>query len=765
MAVRALVIAIESYPAVTVGGIAKSLPGTLQAGLNFKKWLVDKWRAEGRKPAEMQLLLCSEPTQPGGAGAARKDILKSLLRLKQDGQNATDELYVFFSGHGFSFVQKPGSRADVLLSSDFEDAALSADCCLNLDEIIAWLRDHLGPGRHFYFVDACRNPLDASKIQVGPLLPVDPNTSAEASTFVLQSTVDGATAAVGGRFPSTLMAGLRGKGKAKAWDDAVPDAMFVRYDSLRQFVKTSLANTQPIASRVEGPEGEGDVVLATLRPIPLSRCTIQIADVTSHDSGELSLKRSRSAADERRPIASPSLVLELEPDNYSVAVRLQNAHVTPSDPVAVDLYDDRTLVFTRVASRRSASPVRDMPSPAAMDAAAATTADVVVPPEAELRLTNLETGEAQSFGASARVSLNTGRYLAAMAGRDGRVFKRREVDVVPGQDVSVNLADWRTSAPHVAIASHLPESGGGVDFSESLGGSVMDWDLNLWLALVGGGRLLGSRGDYSKLRKFPLHDFANEPVGASPIYVLAGFENPATKLRIGLAETAEVVWSTAVEPPGMPGIREAYAVARRGSQLVSFDIEGQASYTLATLASPNRGMLITLTLDDGGNPRLSQYLLPLGHLVPSLPAEVRGRIENRNHLNDVRFLAQASRAFRKRRDLSKEVSFDELQALLYAKWLDPIASSLAAYELLRRGKKASIADVVSNMKRFFPDVPDTAALAKLNGERITRPHGVPLFLDGLRAFPDHKDWLPLPAGHLDFTSPWTAWRAAVSTRG
>ena len=57
---------------------------------------------------------------------ARKDILKALLQLKQDGQNATDELYVFFSGHGFSFVQKPGSRADVLMSADFEVRVLSA---------------------------------------------------------------------------------------------------------------------------------------------------------------------------------------------------------------------------------------------------------------------------------------------------------------------------------------------------------------------------------------------------------------------------------------------------------------------------------------------------------------------------------------------------------------------------------------------------------------------------------------------------------------
>ena len=106
-----------------------------------------------------------------------------------------------------------------------------------------------------------------------------------------------------------------------------------------------------------------------------------------------------------------------------------------------------------------------------------------------------------------------------------------------------------------------------------------------------------------------------------------------------------------------------------------------------------------------------------------------------------------------------------MQGLIRAKWLDPIASSLAAYEFVRRGKKQVIAEVVSNMQLCFPDVPDTWALAKINGDLVDRPRGVPLFSDGLRAFPNFADWLPLPAGHLDFTSAWTAWRAAVRANG
>jgi hypothetical protein len=202
--------------------------------------------------------------------------------------------------------------------------------------------------------------------------------------------------------------------------------------------------------------------------------------------------------------------------------------------------------------------------------------------------------------------------------------------------------------------------------------------------------------------------------------------------------------------------------AAPGSALLSFRIGDQPPYTVSTLASPNRGMLVTLTLDEDGKPRIGQYLLPIGHLIDWLPLEVAQQLRRRNHLRDVRFVAKASRAFRRRRDVRKEVPVDELMELFFAKWVDPIGSSLAAYEALRRGQRGELRQVVANMKRFFGDLPDTACLARLAGETVGRPTGTPLFLDGLRAFPNYAAWLPLPASHLDFTSLWSAWRAAVA---
>jgi hypothetical protein len=769
MAARALIVAIQQY-LDSQGSIARELPGTFQAALDFETWLAEHWRLAGLNPANTQILFCSEPVKPGGTRARQEDLLAALTRLKEDGQNSTEELFFYFSGHGFSFEEKPGSRADIVITSDFKSPTLSGHCCLKLDEIVAWLRDHLGPGRHYHFVDACRNKLDASKIQIGSLLPIDPQTTGEASTYVLQSTVEGATAAVGGLFPAALLSGLRGKGKAKAWVPPTEDAMYVKYESLRGYLKETLSKLQQFSSRVGGPDGDGEseAILAKIQPVPILNCTVQVENTTTQETGKLFVKRGRSDVPKVRPLTIPAMQLELQPDAYSVSVRLDNGQVIPSDPISLDIYEDKTVVFKKVlgpppgpAGTGGPPPAPVAPTPAAMDAAAAAEVHLVVPQNVNYKLRNIDTGMEETVSASRKLSLPHGRYFVTAHGKSNRIFKREEIVLKGGETVSLNLANWQKSVPHVSIAKKLPEAGGAVDFSESLGGAINDSDLNLWLAILGGGRILGPQGDYSKISQFPLHDFINEPSDASPIYVLAGFERPDTRLEVALSRGAQVAWSESSQPPDMPGILQWYSAAPPEWRLLSIRVNGGASYTIATLAMPNRAMLITLTLDEDDNPRISQFLLPLGHLVSKLPSEVSERLTRRNQLSDVRFLAEASRAFRKRRNLFMAVDQGQLEELLYAKWLDPIASSLAAYELLRRGRKTALLEVIANMTRFFPAVPDTWALAKIYGDAVDGPRGVPLFFDGLRAFPDYAEWLPLPAGNLDFTSPWTAWRSAV----
>ena len=243
--------------------------------------------------------------------------------------------------------------------------------------------------------------------------------------------------------------------------------------------------------------------------------------------------------------------------------------------------------------------------------------------------------------------------------------------------------------------------------------------------------------------------------------MLAAFEDVATRFDVGLSQAAEASWTTAKEPDGMPGIRHCLLRPPAGQQLISFRINGRAPYTVASLMSENRATLVTVTLDQDNSQRISQYLLPIGKLLPELNQDVRARIERRNQLSDVRLLAQSARAFRRRRDVWKTVSDYALNDVLDSKWVDPIASALAAYELLRRGRSDLISVVVQNMITYFPELPDTRALAVLAGRLPVEYGGVPFFLDGLRAFPGIEQILPLPASKLDYNSPWTAWRGAV----
>lgn len=751
MSCRAFIIGIENYASVKDGSIATSLPGTLKAAQDFRDWLVKKWTSE-QKIAGSQIIFCSEPTEPGGRGAASEDVLTALLELKAAGQNATEELYFFFSGHGFSFADS-GSRSDMLIASDFKSMALSGSACLNLDKTIYWLRQQLGPGLQYYFVDACRNVLGDRQIRPGGLLlPNDPQASGEASTFLMQSADPGATAAVDGAFVGTLLAGLHGKSTAKIWDETDQDAMMVRYDSLRGFMRKSL-KAQNVWVTSQGVDGETDAVLARLKPAPPAKCTLKIEGVNPI-SGSVTWTGGRNGIPASMKLAGTTTEISLKPDRYRMTVQIDGADV--SDGARdVTLYDDEELIF-------KTQPASATPGSKTTDDTAGQMAEIVIPEGSSIELHEIATGSRSTFRRFKRGVMPKGRYSAVLRDRDERVVKSTEIEIGSGEKPVIDIAAWGDSVPHASIARLLPNDGRSVDFSESLGGAVSDPDLDIWLAILGGGRILGTNVEYSKIGPFPLHDFSAAAPQSSAAYVLAGFEDPQTKLEVGVAVAGRpTVWQLPSSPPNLAGIRECHIPVASGPVLISLRVNDGFPYTLASFALPNRAMLITVTSDPELRLHISQYLLPVGHLINMLNPEVAWRVRSRNQLADVKRLAEFARSFRKRRDVWKDVSRDVLNEILIAKWLDPIVSAMAAYEMIRRGRTQEMAEVVQNMSTYFPDLPDTAALAVLFGQQGVPFNGTPLFLDGLKAFPGLEESLPLPSSQLDYNSPWTAWRGAV----
>jgi hypothetical protein len=88
----------------------------------------------------------------------------------------------------------------------------------------------------------------------------------------------------------------------------------------------------------------------------------------------------------------------------------------------------------------------------------------------------------------------------------------------------------------------------------------------------------------------------------------------------------------------------------------------------------------------------------------------------------------------------------------------PIAALLAAYELIRRGRREHLQETVRNLREFFGQLPDVEALARMADMDWRMPSRPPLLLDGFLALNLPADKLPMPNEALDFRGPWTLWQ-------
>jgi hypothetical protein len=707
MPARALIIAIESYPAVTGGGLATTLAGTLQAGLDVERWLRAKWKADGIPDAETAVLFCSEPRQPLGRGATTDDIKQALLDLQQAGARATDELFVFFSGHGFAYSSPERGRADFLIAADFKNPALSAKCCLKLDGIVAWLRDQLGPGRHVYFIDACRNLLGPAQITPGEFdVPIQQVADDEPSTFVLQSTTPGAVAAVGSDFPATVLAGLGGRGEAKTYDAAIADEMVVHFGSLQAFVKATLPR-QMVTGRTSGVDNAADAVLARIKPIPTVICSVTIADGHPNDTGTLLLKRGRGPV-ERRPLVGTRVSLPLEPDFYAVAVEINGASVSPEGFVKVALYDDKPVRFAKGPPTMMGRGLGAIPS---LHAA---------PPV----LPSMRHGEASLPAAGPA---------------------------------------WAGDPAREAIAARFPRIDGRIDLSESLHGHEIEPDLDVWLAVIAAGAVLNGRpaGDFQKIAALSLHDFRSDASGSAPSYVLAGLAAGA-RLEVAVGRTIDdAPWVDAAAVSGTPGLFEAWRPDTPGQRFVSFRVDGGTPATVAVCGLADRATVFTLVIDEDGELQPTPFLIPIGVGIDRLAPSARAVVTRRpNLLLDVYQQAVAVRAFRSRRPLAKALDAGDTRDLRAGNWLDPLGPILVAYDLLRRGDPTAALAVADAISRVAPMLPDLAAIAVLAGR--PRPvAGLPLVLDGLRALSGALLRQSMSMALLDERAAWTLCRGAV----
>jgi hypothetical protein len=785
MSLRALIIAVEKYP-VLREALAGDLSDTIATALAFREWLVTT-----KQVSEANIFFCSEPRVPvSTAGATRADIRMAILKLRDAGAGDTSELYFFFSGHGYAQLgmgKEP--TANALLASDYESHSNTSDNALSHDEIVRVLRCVLGPGVHFHFIDVCRFGRKEEDFPVGNLaIPAKPRDTGQATVHVLYSTSLGDAARVNSAFGDALVEGLHGKARAKEWfmPTAPPRKLAVRFQSLANHIRAQVKGQIPDPN----PSESGPGVIYEFIPPMEKRCTITVTNAQPTDSFDMLLGDADQQEIRRETFAGARHEFQRLPNDYHVAVTKAGSRVEPAGWVHVDLFEDAAKNF-RLITEIPPDPTGVVPP---ILPEGSSMLNVLLPATAHGVLRKTSTGQDIPLTGVGPGQLMAGHYELEVKDADGWTVRRQSIEARPGSEQTIDLTPAPTPL-HEEILRAVP----GADFSESFGGPLADQDPALWLALLGAARIVRrphDDGDFSKLKDLPhlpLEQLVQVLPGGSALYLLVGLEENGGSLHVGHSTMGNPIpyrWERVKTVRGFQHLSHHAAPMSPGPGLLSLSLGKISIITLATAFLPNRATLVTVTQDRHGSLQVHQMMLPMGHLVDELPAEVRDRAyfedeQGRSRTRSVKFIVQAQRAFRQRQEMNPENQprTRELESLLYGKWLDPVMAALASYELLRRGKREHLVEVADNMQTYFSGLPDSGALARLvieatpsrtelspnNLDRFNRlvaraaspRRGWPLFLDGLAAFEDNERNLPLPASRLDYRGMWTLWRGAV----
>src|SRR5262249_18852300 len=149
--------------------------------------------------------------------------------------------------------------------------------------------------------------------------------------------------------------------------------------------------------------------------------------------GKIMYRRGRSKKDEHQPPNGNANVLALgvEPDDYTVAGRVDSGPGSPSGPLSGALWEGQTPGVQTL--KEDVNEKEEKPSgPPDLAATASADIDFVVPGRTALNLRNVFTGEETRIDNSQRARLPAGRYLATLSSAATRNMVRREIEVPPG---------------------------------------------------------------------------------------------------------------------------------------------------------------------------------------------------------------------------------------------------------------------------------------------------------------------------------------------
>ncbi|HZI06791.1 MAG TPA: caspase family protein [Archangium sp.] len=753
MPVRALVIAIEDYPQAE--GLARKLEGTHQGAEAFIAWLQEK---KGMRPEHIRY--CAGADRPGRtAGTTKMEIVREARAIADESRDTTEELYVFFSGHGFSFKDSPGRKpAEILVTSEFTALEESGGACIRLRELQEKLQMSLGPGEHYYFIDSCRNVISEEEIEPTRLgVKFTASVPGIGTLYTLYSTSPQTFAQVDSGFSQHLVDGLRGRGRAKGW---VGSRMYVTFDLLRRYVSSRLPN-QEADIRIEG-SGEGQIL--ELDPIPWSVCRVRVVNAGEQDTFTAYAKVDRgyqSFVHEAKQFTGAETQVELAPGDYVFEVRHPGTLVRQRSPGArgpVDAYEPCEVVFEKQPPPEwplsfDTEPARP-PAVVNIQGPAGTQLEVTARGEVSPRITIPE------FLGSHHQTVRPGPYEVRLT-RGGKLLDQRDIDVLAGMQLNLELGK----------ADRLPRALRELELKSTM----LPWERTpaLMLSLLGAGQIVSPQELPERIQALPLQDFAEMAPEASLVYVLAFFEQGVQGIHVALGGGGTPDWRPMRAVAGVEGLWEGVLPAPAGPSLLSVQLTAadgrapQPPLSYVTHLLPNRATLVTFSEDEELRVEMHQYLLPIHSLMDRLPRKVVYPLRHYS-LRFVQALWEVQHEFAHKRTLLtslEEQNLDFWETALFGKWIDPTMALFGAYELLRRREPGMrgrlLHTAIRNLRHYFGGIPDIELLAKLAGLRHEEPRHSPLILDGLLSWDYEEDALPLAAGKLTYEGPWVMWRNAV----
>lgn len=749
---RALIVAIEHYAQAV--DLANEIVGATKAGERFFDWLTTT-----KKLAASDVYVCADPAGqfPGAVrfSTDREAIVDAMAALVAAGQDQTEELLVFFSGHGYCFQESVEKRAiDVLVAGDFVSAAASGTKCLKLQEVQEKLWSILGGAHHYYFVDACRTLVNDDEIEpigLGRKLGKTAQRGRPAK-YTLFSTAFGAPAAITSDFAPALLDGLEGKSRAKG---LTPNGeLWVQFPLLATYVQQRVSTQRMDQST----EGNGSGLILQIAPLPTYTCTVVVDDAKDTEDFVASMAPiGQPAFAKTTPFHGKTVALPYNPGNLELTVTWGAQTLIRVDPpagTALDFFDDSRAVFKRPVLTRDirsapAAPAPPPPPPSSMS--------VVSLPDMQAEAVNLKTGDVTVLNALA-TPLPPGDYAITMSER-GIPISRELTTLAPGSRMQLGAEPYDPVRASIVTAVNGAANQPVVAFSETLG-YIGNRDLALWLSIMGASHILRDPSTFSKLASLQLDDVTVHPPQSSAIYLLgASSEQQPFTLTVGdQTQLTRVV-------PQLVGVYQATQTAAAGPQLVTIKAGDREARTFAAHCLPNRMTFFVVSPGSRGQMRINQFMLPMHHLQQYLPASVDYKIrQSGTPLRAIRTAVTFQQQFARQREIAPTTREDRdtWDELLYGKWIDPVMSLLACYEIIRRGNQQTKdmvrQTVVPNLREYFPGLADTEAIAELLNVPSARPASAPLFREGLLAFPDWEDALPLRADDLDFNYIWTTWR-------